>query len=290
MLSVQVPPDGALQFAVALSPDVWKPNRGDGVWFEVFVQEPDDPLGRETVFSRYINPKDNLTDRRWRNYVVDLSPWAGRQVQLGLITRAGPADDWAYDWAGWAEPQLVTLDPGYLAGADRQDAVLRHTGSITDWASDETNRDRLSAWSRGINAWLSSPWWGTGLGSTGVAALRTHPNTAFVPESQVLKALIELGPLGLLAWAFLWATIAWVGLRTYRAMRGHEGYSARRLVLIGVVASLLVAFIEGWVYQNLEVKQVNAYFWTLVGTLAFLAAPRPLPDQSSEPAPDSTGP
>jgi hypothetical protein len=33
----------------------------------------------------------------------------------------------------------------------------------------------------------------------------------------------------------------------------------------------LVVFIEGWVYQNLEVKQVNAYFWTIVGVLAALA-------------------
>jgi hypothetical protein len=33
-----------------------------------------------------------------------------------------------------------------------------------------------------------------------------------------------------------------------------------------------VIFVEGLVYQNLEVKQVNAYFWTLVGTVAFLAA------------------
>jgi hypothetical protein len=41
--------------------------------------------------------------------------------------------------------------------------------------------------------------------------------------------------------------------------------------LLGVLTSLLIVFIEGLVYQNLEVKQVNAYFWSLVGTLAFLA-------------------
>jgi len=40
------------------------------------------------------------------------------------------------------------------------------------------------------------------------------------------------------------------------------------------MGSLLVVFIEGLVYQNLEVKQVNAYFWTFVGLLAYLA-PQP---------------
>ncbi|MBN1658855.1 MAG: O-antigen ligase family protein [Anaerolineae bacterium] len=281
---VQVPENGALQFAIALSPDVWSPDQGDGVWFEVYVHESGNPWGRETIFSRYINPKDNLTDRRWRNYLVDLSPWAGRSVQLGLITEAGPAGDWAYDWAGWAEPALIALTPGYLDLAEREDAVLRHTGSIADWAQDETNRDRLSAWSRGIDAWMASPWWGAGLGSTGVAALRTRPGTALVPESQVLKALIELGPLGLLALAFLWFQIARVGLRTYRATRSPVD----RLVLIGVLASLLVVFIEGWVYQNLEVKQVNAYFWTALGTLAFLAAPASHAHKSPETVSDSS--
>ena len=43
------------------------------------------------------------------------------------------------------------------------------------------------------------------------------------------------------------------------------------LALVGILTSLVIVFIEGWVYQNLEVKQVNAYFWSLVGVLAFLS-------------------
>jgi hypothetical protein len=42
------------------------------------------------------------------------------------------------------------------------------------------------------------------------------------------------------------------------------------MLLLGVLTSLLVVFIEGWVYQNLEVQQVNAYFWTMIAVLAFL--------------------
>ena len=129
---------------------------------------------------------------------------------------------------------------------------------------------RLAAWGLALNAWRDSPLWGNGLGSTGVAALRTNPERAFVTESQVLKALVELGLPGFLALGFLWFQIARVGYRGYRAADDPT----RRRLLLGILTGLLVVFVEGWVYQNLEVKQVNAYFWTLVGTMAFLTGGR----------------
>lgn len=267
---VTVPQAGALRFAIALSPQVWSPEKGDGASFQVYITDPDTSQKGQFVFVRYINPKHNPSDRRWRNFLVDLSPWAGRTVNLSLITEGGPAGDWAFDWAGWAELQVVSVEQGYFSSAQTENAILRHTGSILDWTRDETNRDRLAAWSLALNAWRAAPLWGNGLGSTGVAALRTHPERAFVTESQVLKALVELGLPGLLALAFLWFQIARVGLRAYRATDDPT----RQALLLGILTSLLVIFVEGWVYQNLEVKQVNAYFWTLVGTLAFLAGSR----------------
>jgi hypothetical protein len=267
---VEVPENGAFRFAISLSPEVWSPAQGDGASFKLYVTEVDAPEEGQFAFIRYINPKHNPKDRRWRNFLVDLSPWAGQPVNLSLITTAGPAGDWAFDWAGWAEPQIVSVEPGYFVSAEAENAVLRHTGSILDWTTDDTNRDRLAAWSLSLDAWLESPLWGQGLGSTGVAALRTRPERALVTESQVLKALVELGLPGLLAWAFLWFQIARVGYRAYRLAEEKS----RHWILLGILISLLTIFVEGWVYQNLEAKQVNAYFWTLVGTLAFLAQDR----------------
>ena len=264
---VAVPEEGALRFAIALSPEVWSSEKGDGASFQVFVAEPDAPQDGRFVFVRYINPKYNPSDRRWRNFLVDLSPWAGREVHLSLITEAGPISDWAFDWAGWAELQVVSVDPGYFASAPTGNAILRHTGSILDWVRDETNRDRLVAWSLALDAWSAAPLWGDGLGSTGAAALRTNPESGFVTESQVLKSLVELGLPGLLALAYLWFQIARVGYRAYRT----SDDPTTQVLLLGLLTSLIVIFIEGWVYQNLEVKQVNAYFWTLVGALAFLS-------------------
>jgi len=263
---VDIPETGALRFSIALSPEVWSPDQGDGASFEVYVADADTPTEGQFVFTRYVNPKFNPNDRRWRNFLVDLSAWAGDTVNLSLITTAGPAGDWAFDWAGWAEPQIVQIEPGYFAAAQTENAILRHTGSILDWTTDDTNLDRLAAWRLSLEAWLESPLWGQGLGSTGVAAMRTQPGQAWVTESQILKALVELGLPGLFVWGFLWFQIARVGYQAYRSSEEK----IRRWILLGILISLLTIFVEGWVYQNLEAKQVNAYFWTLVGTLAFL--------------------
>jgi len=268
---VVVPQNGVLRFAIALSPEVWSPEYGDGVSFEVYVAEATAPEAGEFVFVRYINPKHNPNDRRWRNFVVDLSPWAGRTVNLSLITTAGPHDDWRYDWAGWAGLYISQIAPGYFDTAQTEHVILQHTSSILDWTTDDTNRDRLAAWRMSWEAWRAAPLWGHGLGATGAAALRTRPERALVTESQILKGLVELGLPGLLVWLYLWFQIARVGYHAYSTAEA----STRRWLLWGILTSLLTIFVEGWVYQNLEAKQVNAYFWTLVGALTFLAAPSP---------------
>ena len=267
---IKVPEESAIRFAIALSPQVWSPDKGDGVSFQIFVTPTDEHEEGEFVFTRYINPKSNPNDRRWRNFLVDLSPWAGRNINLSLITEAGPEGDWAFDWAGWADLQIVSLQPDYFTNNQTESAVLDHTSSILDWVQDETNRDRLAAWSQSFGAWRTNPIWGTGLGSTGVAALRTHPEIAFVTESQILKALTELGIPGLLVLLYLWFQIGWAGYKTYHS----EMSSKKHFMLLGILTSLLIVFIDGLIYQNLEVKQVNAYFWTILGAMAFMSRVR----------------
>jgi len=104
------------------------------------------------------------------------------------------------------------------------------------------------------------------LGSTGAAALRTNPENAVVTESQLLKGLVDLGIPGFLLLAFLWFQIAMTSFVTFQ----RADNANLQIILIGIITSLLIVFIEGLVYQNLEVKQVNAYFWTVVGILAGL--------------------
>lgn len=266
---VTVPESGALRFAIAMDPAIWTPEKGDGVNFRIFMKDVAAQDDGEMVFYRYINPKVNPSDRRWRNYVVDLSAWSNKTVNLSLITDAGPAQDFSYDWAGWADPQLVTVTKQFVA-ANRPSSynqVLGHLTSIVDWSRDETNRDRLVAWSLAFSTWSKSPLWGTGLGTTGVAAFRTNPETAFVTESQFLKALVELGLLGLLVWGYLWYAIGRTVVRLYRQTQQPQ----QRMLILSIAWSLLIIFIASLVYQNMEVKQVNAIFWVFVGMLGYLA-------------------
>lgn len=103
-LSVYVPLSSLLRFSTALSPEVWQVGKGDGVQFDVYVEEGET---RWHLFSDYIDPKNVPADRRWHDREVDLSLWAGRVVTLTFATSAGPNGDVLYDWAGWGEPQIV---------------------------------------------------------------------------------------------------------------------------------------------------------------------------------------
>jgi O-antigen ligase len=269
---ITVPDLGALRFAIALSPQVWSPDKGDGVDFQVSIAPADTPQSGQILVNRYINPKINPSDRHWRNYLLDLTPWAGKDVNISLITDSGPAQNWDYDWAGWADVSIVRMPQGYFNPKPifGDNTVLQYFRSISDWVHDETNLDRLAAWNLALDAWRQSPLWGTGLGSTGLAGFRTNPAGAFVTESQVLKVLTELGIPGIILFAFIWYIIARIGVRTLRDPLSPKN----KAILFGILTSMIIIFIEGWVYQNMEVKQVNAFFWTLTGMLAFLSINR----------------
>ena len=94
---VSVPPAGALRFAIVLSPEVWSTEKGDGASFHVHLAEAGMAIEGQSIFNRYINPKHNPSDRRWRNFLVDLSPWAGQVVNLHFIVKAGPTGDSNFD-------------------------------------------------------------------------------------------------------------------------------------------------------------------------------------------------
>ncbi len=56
---VDVPQTGAFRFAIALSPEVWSPDQGDGANFKVYVAAADAPEEGQFAFIRYVNPKHN---------------------------------------------------------------------------------------------------------------------------------------------------------------------------------------------------------------------------------------
>jgi hypothetical protein len=98
------PREASLRFGIALSPEVWSPEKGDGVLFEIRAEQDG---AERTLFSRYIDPKQRPEDRGWQDVSVDLASCGGRAVTLIFATGGGPAGDIRFDWAGFSDPTLV---------------------------------------------------------------------------------------------------------------------------------------------------------------------------------------
>ncbi|MBY6412154.1 O-antigen ligase family protein [Rhodococcus sp. BP-252] len=120
---------------------------------------------------------------------------------------------------------------------------------------------------------------GTALGSSGSAADRISTasgasfqtedglSTNYQPDNYYVKALLELGPIGLwvvvalLVTALLWCT------RLSRSMPGRDGALA-----LGVGASIVAAMFASLVSTYFEIFPIDVYFWLLLGVVGCAAA------------------
>lgn len=100
---VYIPENAKLKFGIALHPAVWDPEKGDGVVFEIYISDDD---SEELVFSKYIDPKKNLEERKWNDFEIDLSEYAGKNVTIVLSTLPGPKNDANWDWAFWGDLRI----------------------------------------------------------------------------------------------------------------------------------------------------------------------------------------
>lgn len=101
--TMMIPEDAWLRGAAALHPDVWSPEKGDGVLFQIQVLSQN---GEETLYYNQIDPKNIPDHRRWHDFEISLDRFAGQQVTLKFLTFPMNSSDW--DWALWGEPVLIT--------------------------------------------------------------------------------------------------------------------------------------------------------------------------------------
>lgn len=103
---VHVPDDGWLWVSVGLKPEVWE-KEGDGVKFLVGVS---DGRAFEPLFEQHVNPFANAGDRKWFPVRVDLSTYAGEEVDIIFNTYSSPpgaGDDQRNDAGLWGSPEIV---------------------------------------------------------------------------------------------------------------------------------------------------------------------------------------
>jgi hypothetical protein len=101
--NISISPSSKLSFGIALHPDSWTKDT-DGATFKILVQ---DDGGIHEMFSRHINPHENIEDRKWQDYIVELNEFAGKSVSIYFVTNPGPNRNNAYDWAYWSKPLLL---------------------------------------------------------------------------------------------------------------------------------------------------------------------------------------
>ena len=84
VFKTRIPDDGWLRVSVALKQEAWT-QEGDGVRFLALVS---DGRSSDELFIQDVNPFANPTDRKWIPVMVDLSAYAGEEVDVISIRMA----------------------------------------------------------------------------------------------------------------------------------------------------------------------------------------------------------
>ena len=101
-----IPPGARLRTSLQLMPAAWDRST-DGVVFRIGVS---DGHGYTSLIDRLVDPMHVVDDRRAIPVDINLSPYAGREMQIVFNTATstpGSPYDAGFDWALWGEPRLV---------------------------------------------------------------------------------------------------------------------------------------------------------------------------------------
>jgi hypothetical protein len=105
--NLTVPDEAWLKFSLGLLEESWTVP-GDGVLFQIGVSSGPDYV---ELLSLVVNPFGNPSDRGWQPLVLDLSQFAGENVDLIFNTYASPPPDTEKDRNGdaalWGAPRIV---------------------------------------------------------------------------------------------------------------------------------------------------------------------------------------
>ena len=105
-IDVRVPRDRpVLETAIGMNPDRWLGAPTGPLTFRATLERPGG--GTETLLERTIDPRSDVSARRWLPVTIDLGRYAGATVTLELSVQASGAREEAVDLAGWAEPRFV---------------------------------------------------------------------------------------------------------------------------------------------------------------------------------------
>ncbi len=103
---VKVPDDAWLRVDVAMKPEVWE-QANEGAYFFVIAS---DGRNDDMMFSQHVHPFANAADRKWMPAFIDLSAYAGEEIDLIFNVRAGAggkSGNYTNILALWGAPAIV---------------------------------------------------------------------------------------------------------------------------------------------------------------------------------------
>ena len=100
--SVTIEPRSSLAFAIGILPAAWD-KIPQGVKFDIDVNSGSN---QENIFSRVLQPRRNIGDRGWHNFIIPLDKYSGKTVRISFRT-ASSGDDISYCWSAWGWGKII---------------------------------------------------------------------------------------------------------------------------------------------------------------------------------------
>ena len=101
-------------------PDAWnKVSQGVKFDIDILVDEK-----MEKIFTRVLQPKRNIGDRGWHNFIVPLEQFSGKTVSI-IFSTSGSGDDLSYGWSGWGWGRIIKTN---------------HMGEISNGTDESENK------------------------------------------------------------------------------------------------------------------------------------------------------
>jgi len=100
--SVTIEPGSSLAFAIGILPEALE-KITHGVKFNIGILSEGIT---EKIFSRVLQPKQNIGDRGWHNFILQLEKYSGKPVSL-MFSTSGSSEDLSYCYSAWGWVKIV---------------------------------------------------------------------------------------------------------------------------------------------------------------------------------------
>jgi ABC-type polysaccharide/polyol phosphate transport system ATPase subunit len=125
--SVLIGPKTSLAFAIGILPAAWD-KIPQGVKFDIDVEC--DGVAT-TIFSRMLQPKRNIGDKGWHNFLVPLEKYSRKTIYLTFCT-SGSGNDLSYCWSAWGWGKIVQFEKHPENSQTQENSDILTTNGITD--------------------------------------------------------------------------------------------------------------------------------------------------------------